>query len=113
MSGYVEGEKVVVLYTGGNERVTREPVVKVGRSLVHVEDRHGNVRTFRKDTGVINSAYPHFRIFTEEVWERRQRRANLFAQIGKHGVTFRNREQHNDETLVAILAALDAEARPQ
>jgi hypothetical protein len=92
MSGqpkFTVGQEVVV-----TSQYSREPrlakVVKVGRTLVHVEAQWGGRKpdVFRMDTGKINDQWGRQTVYTVEEFEERARRIEAQQRASNAGLRF-------------------------
>lgn len=67
LPAFTVGEEVILDHWAMKRRSTGT-VTKVGPKLVHVADKHGDVRTYRRETGAINDNYGHSRIYNQQQW---------------------------------------------
>ena len=89
MSDYEVGQQAMVCNINWGSGVVT--VVKVGRTLVTVEDSNHIQEMYRMDTGAKNDAYGHSRIFTMQEWDDVEERADLTKRLQQAGVGLNTR----------------------
>lgn len=101
MTEYEVGQEVRRFETYARVRDTEGTpgkVVKVGRSLVHVEFSGWHVEAYRIDTGVINDSYGHTHILTLPELADWNRRAAALAVLDRGGLRFKSSSTNGNYT---------------
>lgn len=84
-----------------------ETVVKVGRTLIHIEAWGDRTLTYRIADGIRNDNYGHSWLMTREQYEDKQERAAYISALSDLGVSFRFASGPDASKLERILAIME------
>lgn len=108
MPKYAEGQQVKI---ASSSRVEDAIVIKVGRTLVHVQvaGRMYDIRQYVMETGRDRGSYPG-RIFTLDEWKQQQDRSELLKRLRQGfgvSIDWAKQDKLSNDTLRALLEVLD------